>query len=48
MFQITDITRATIYVQKPEQMEQVYKTLDDHERLNIVRIKNKLNQGIQN
>lgn len=42
------MTRATIYVKKPEELKKVYEMLESHEKLEMVKVKNKLGEGIQN
>ena len=40
--------RATISVKDQDQLIEAYKILDNSTSLNIVKVKNKLDQGIQN
>ena len=47
-FRITDMTRATITVDQPKQMEIVYQVLDKSAVLSIIKIDSKLSVGIQN
>ena len=47
-FRITDMSRATITVAEPRQMQQLYSAIDANEHFTIVRIKNHLDSHEEN